>query len=272
MWSTGSPRDPAAWFDRLKEIGFTAEECSGCNAAPFVQNRFGFYVENLVPELGFLNNRKPIYDADFQGYTSTRDIRFLVRKPCFHDPAFWEEAKRNLQSRVRLYAGQGPLLYDLRDELSIGSFASPMDYCFGPHTLREFRKWVQEQHGTLEALNQEWETGFDSWDAVMPMTTYEVKTRERAALAAGRPENYAPWADHRAFMDLTFAQSIGRLREFIREVDPITPVGIEGAQMPSAFGGYDLWRLSQVVDWAEPYDIAGSREVWRSFLPPSAPI
>lgn len=272
MWSTGSPRDPAAWFDRLKEIGFTAEECSGCNAAPFVQNRFGFYVENLVPELGFLNNRKPIYDADFQGYTSTRDIRFLVRKPCFHDPAFWEEAKRNLQSRVRLYAGQGPLLYDLRDELSIGSFASPMDYCFGPHTLREFRKWVQEQHGTLEALNQEWETGFDSWDAVMPMTTYEVKTRERAALAAGRPENYAPWADHRAFMDLTFAQSIGRLREFIREVDPNTPVGIEGAQMPSAFGGYDLWRLSQVVDWAEPYDIAGSREVWRSFLPPSAPI
>jgi len=44
-------------------------------------------------------------------------------------------------------------------------------------------------------------------------------------------------------------------------------VGIEGTQMPSAFGGYDLWRLSQVLDWVEPYDIGNARELFGSFMP-----
>jgi len=273
MWSTGEPKNLSRWWERLREIGFTAEECyRGRDAAPFVQHRFGFYVENLVPELAHLHSRRKLYDDDYKGYIATRDKRFLVRKPCFDDPAFWAEIKPRLQNLVRPYVAHQPLLYNLQDELSIGSFASPMDYCFCPHTLRAFRQWLQTQYASLAALNQEWETNFASWDDVAPMTTWEIKDRERAALAAGKPENYAPWADHRAFMDLSFAQALNRLRSFIRELDPTTPVGIEGTQMPSAWGGYDLWRLSQVVDWVEPYDIANSREIFRSFLPPTAPV
>jgi len=160
----------------------------------------------------------------------------------------------------------------LQDELSIGSFASPMDYCFGEHTLKAFRQWLQGQYDSLESLNQEWETHFKSWDEVTQMTTYEIISREREALAEGQLENYSPWADHRVFMDISFAQALDRLRGFIRELDPNTPVGIEGTQMPSAWGGYNLWRLSQVIDWIEPYDIANSREMFRSFLPPTAPV
>ena len=273
MWSTGAPRDFAQWISRLREIGFTAEQNgAGNNASGYAANKFGFYVENLVPELGFLNNRKPIYDADFAGYTSTRDKQYLVRKPSFSDPGFWETAKPRLENLVRPYAGQSPLLYQLRDELSIGSFASPMDYCFDPHTLTAFRAWLQDNYASLDALNEEWRTQFQAWDEVMPLDTYEIKDRERADLAAGRLENYAPWADHRAFMDTTFARSLDRLRGFIRPIDSRTPVGIEGTQMPSAWGGFDLWRLSQAVDWVEPYDIAGARAVWRSFLPPGATV
>src|SRR5574341_697405 len=185
MWSTGSPRDESLWIDRLRELGFTAEQCTaGCNPAPFVAKSFGFYVENLVPELAFLHSRRTIYDADWQGYTTTRDKKYLIRKPCFHDEAYWATAKADIQRKASPYVSLQPLLYDLRDELSLGSFASPMDYCFGPHTLREFREWLKAQYGSLEALNREWETSFASWDRVEPMTTYEVKDRERAALAA----------------------------------------------------------------------------------------
>jgi len=273
MWSTGKPKDLTLWFKRLREMGCTAEECyRGRDAIDFAQHNFGFYVENLIPQLAFLHSRRKLYEEDFQGYTTTQGKRFLTRDPCLHDPAFWEEAKSYLQRLVCPYISHQPLLYNLQDELSIGSFASPMDYCFGPHTMRAFRQWLQEQYSSLDALNQEWETSFASWDTVTPMTTYEVKEREREALKAGQPENYAPWADHRAFMDLTFAQTLARLRGFIRELDSATPVGIEGTQMPSAWGGYDLWRLSQVVDWIEPYDIANSREIFRSFLPPGAPV
>ena len=273
MWSTGAPKELSTWFERLKEMGCTAEECyRDRDPTPFVRYRFGFYVENLVPELAYLHSRRKLYDEDFRNYTSTQDRRFLVRRPCLHDPDFWKEIKPRLQELVRPYVSHDPLLYNLQDELSIGSFASPMDYCFGPHTLREFRRWLRERYGALEALNREWETQFASWDEVEPMTTYQIKRREREALAEGQLENYAPWADHREFMDLSFARTLARLREFIRELDPTTPVGIEGTQMPSAWGGYDLWRLSQVIDWVEPYDIANSREIFRSFLPSDAPV
>jgi Beta-galactosidase len=78
--------------------------------------------------------------------------------------------------------------------------------------------------------------------------------------------NFAPWCDHRAYMDRYLSHALGRLREDIREIDPRTPVGIEGTQMPAAFGGYDLWRLSQVLDWVEPYDIGNAREILGSFM------
>lgn len=273
MWSTGEPKDMDTWIKRLKEMGCTGEECySGRDPSPFVSNQFGFYVENLIPQLAFLHSRRKLYDDDFQGYTATRDKKFLLRKPCFDDPAFWEEIEPRLKNMVRPFVPRKPLAYDLRDELSIGSFASPMDYCFDPRTISAFREWLKSQYVSLENLNREWDMDFTSWDNVEPMTTYEIKDREREALKAGKPENYAPWADHREFMDLTFAQTLGRMRDIIHEIDPDAPVGIEGTQMPSAWGGYDLWRLSKVIDWIEPYDIACSRKIFRSFLPPKAPI
>jgi hypothetical protein len=68
-------------------------------------------------------------------------------------------------------------------------------------------------------------------------------------------------------MDISLARALGDLRTAMHEADPRTPVGVEGTQMPSAWGGYDLWRLAQVLDWVEPYDIANSREILGSFMP-----
>jgi hypothetical protein len=67
-------------------------------------------------------------------------------------------------------------------------------------------------------------------------------------------------------MDLSLARALDDIRKTAYRIDPRTPVGIEGTQMPHAFGGYDLFRLSQVVDWVEPYDIACAREIFGSFM------
>jgi Beta-galactosidase len=56
-------------------------------------------------------------------------------------------------------------------------------YDFDPHVLADFRVWLQTVYGSLDALNREWETSFASWDDVHPFDTYEIKDRERAALA-----------------------------------------------------------------------------------------
>jgi hypothetical protein len=269
LWSTGSVPEGkrAAWSARLDELGVTAEPCSEGE-----KPSRGFYVENLVPELAFLHAREKLYDEDWKGYTASQDRKHLVRRPCFDDPDTLSSLEGHVKQAAASYVSATPLLYDLRDELSIGRFANPMDYCFCPKTLDAFRNWLMVRYRfSLEALDQEWGTKHASWDEVRPETTYEAKEREKADLAAGRLENYAPWADHREFMDMVFARTLDRLRADIHETDPITPVGVEGTQMPSAWGGYDLWRLSQAVDWVEPYDIASSHSILRSFLPARAP-
>jgi hypothetical protein len=261
------------WLERIREAGFTAEECpAGTDCRSFVNAHLGFYVENMLSELAFLHSRAALYKADRDAYMTTHDRRSLVRKPCFDDPAFWDQISARVVSLAKSHAGHRPLAYDLRDEPSLGSFTSPMDYCFCPHTLRAFRNWLQRQYPSLAALNREWETNFSSWDDVTPLTTFEIKQREREALSGRRPENYAPWADHRAFMDFSFSNALDRLRSLVHQGDAGAPVGIAGAQMASAWGGYDLWRISQAVDWIEPYDLANSRLIFRSFLPPRAPV
>jgi hypothetical protein len=278
MWVLGDiPENQDLYFQRLRDADVTAIHISpGDSPAPALSHGFGYYVEN-IHRIGFLHQAHAIYQADWDGYTKTRDKKYLIRKPCLHDPAYLAQAKQDIQGKVRPYADEHPLLYDLGDECSITSFASPMDYCFSEHTLAAFRQWLKGQYGALDRLNAEWETNFKSWEDVVPMTTYEIKDRERGvssafAKASADKENYSPWADHRTFMDITFAESWGRFRDWVRELDPKTPVGIEGTQMPAAFGGYDLWRLSQVLDWVEAYDAGGAHAVWRSFLPSGTPI
>ncbi|MBI5383060.1 MAG: hypothetical protein HZA90_00080 [Verrucomicrobia bacterium] len=142
----------------------------------------------------------------------------------------------------------------------------------------------------LATLNAQWETKFASWDDVKPFTTDQIKHRMASgeALPRGKPDwlalqrlkfdpaearkqptrwNLSPWCDFRTYMDISLAGALDDIRQASHAVDPRTPVGIEGTQMPSAWGGYDLWRLSQVLDWVEPYDIGNARDIFGSFMP-----
>ena len=267
MWSTGAVSDWTTWCNRLREIGVTAEQNSLGDPDPYVRNKLGFYVENMVPELAFLHSRNAIYQQDWSQYVATHDPRYLVRKPSLEDPDFWQQVSTSISSIAKSYAPYFPLLYDLRDEASIGSYASPMDYDFSPDALRSFRDWLGQRYGSLDELNREWGSSFTSWDAVTPATTFDIKDREKADLAAGRPENYSGWADHREFMDSSFTGAIARMKGLALRTDPTAQVGIEGVQMASAFGGFDLWQLAKAADWLEPYDIGGSRQILRSFMP-----
>ena len=268
MWVLdGVPSDQDLFFRRLRDLNATAiQVSSGESPDAALSHGFRYYVEN-IHRIGFLHEAHKVYQADWNGYTETHDKRYLVRKPCLHDPTYLEQARGILQRAARQYGSANPLLYDIGDECSITSFASPMDYCFSEYTLSRFREWLKEQYGSLARLNAEWETEFARWDDVQPMTTYEIKERERKG-----SENYSPWADHRTFMDITYADTVDRFRRWLHEIDAKTPAGLEGTQMPAAFGGYDLWRLSHALDWVEPYDIGGSHAIFRSFLPAGTPM
>jgi len=282
------------FFQRLREMGVnTAMVYGDGDRRPLLDNHFPFYVENMVNRGLCLKWNSNVRDWDkfvTDWAKSGRPPTAFLRDYCLDDPAWRDWARGEMQRIARKNQADEPLAYDIRDELSTTFSANPFDYDFNPLALAGFRQWLRAQYHDLAGLNAEWETAFNSWDDVKPFSTDQIKNRMAGgeALPRGQPDwqaverlkfdplaarqshtrwNFAPWADFRTYQDVALAGALAGLRDAARAVDPRTPVGIEGTQMPSAFGGYDLWRLAQVLDWVEPYDIAGAREIFGSFMP-----
>jgi Beta-galactosidase len=301
MWIGDSaykhPEKTALFFKRLREMGInTAMVYDDGNLQPLLDNHFPYYVENIINRglcLKF-NSKVTDWDKFVTGWSREgRSNTALVRDYCLDDPQWRSWAEHQMQRVVRKNMDHEPLAYDIRDELSTTISANPFDYDFSPIALGKFREWLKKEYRDLPALNAEWETKFATWGDVRPFTTDEIKNRMGSgeALPQGKPDwqqvqrlkfdsiaarraptrwNFAPWADFRTYMDLALASTLKDLRQAAHEADPRTPVGIEGTQMPNAFGGYDLWRLSQVLEWVEPYDIGNAREIFGSFMPSRA--
>lgn len=298
LWMGDSPwKDPskkAIVFQRLQEMGINTGMVTGDESPErYVSQKMHYYVENIVNKglcLKWSSGAKD-WDAMVTKWAKTgRGKDAMVREYSFDDPGWREWARGKMREAVKVQAPHGPLLYDIRDELSTTISANPFDYDFSPVALQGFRAWLRTRYASLEKLNAQWETQFPGWDAVVPFTSDEIKNRQSGggALPRGNPDwqalqntrfelsaalkdrtrwNFAPWCDHRTYMDDSLAGVLDDLRQTARKLDPLTPVGIEGTQMASAFGGYDLWKLSRALDWLEPYDIGNSRDILGSFMP-----
>ena len=298
MWvgdSAGKKPDKfPLFYQRLREMGVNTAMVygSGGDPRPLLDNQFPYCVENIVNQGLCLkwNSKVSDWDAFVTAWAKTRDEPALIRPYGFDDPAWLARAKDQMRDAARRHGSHQPLAYDIRDELSVTISANPFDYDFSPTTLAGFRAWLKTRYADLPALNADWETRFASWDEVKPFTTDQIKNRmaSGAALPRSQPDwqalqqlqfdpvkarteptrwNFSPWCDFRTYMDLSLARTLDTLRAAAHEIDPQTPVGIEGTQMPHAFGGYDLWRLSQALDWVEPYDAGNAREIFGSFMP-----
>jgi hypothetical protein len=297
MWIGDSaykkPEKIPLFFQRLREMGInTAMVHHDAPSQALLDSKMPYYVENMVNKGLCLkwNSRVSDWDKMVTAWKTPRDDAGLAREYSLDDPQWRSWARGEMQRLVKLSAPHHPLAYDIRDELSTTMSANPFDYDFSPVSLAAFRVWLKTQYRDLAALNAEWETNFAAWDDVKPFTTDQIKNRLASgdAIPRGKPDwqavqamkfsptearkkqtawNFSPWCDFRSYMDSSLASALGDIRQAARELDPGTPVGIEGTQMPSAFGGYDLWKLSRVLDWVEPYDIGNAREIWGSFMP-----
>jgi hypothetical protein len=289
---TNSHTNTNALGAAFRELGVTTL-MTGPGGEPALWRSMGFdyYVENIVSPGLCLKFRSSVtdWDAFVTTWAKQRDSRSFVRDYCLVDPVWRESARSDMRQAAARHAPFSPALYDIRDELSTTLSANPFDYDFSPGSLAAFRLWLAKRYPTLDVLNATWRTAFASWDAVTPFSTDEIKARmagridaqgqqpvwpdvrtTRYSPEAVRAEparwHLAPWCDFRTFMDDCLAETLFDLRAAAHAVDAATPVGIEGTQMPSAWGGYDLWKLSRVLDWVEPYDITAARAIFGSFM------
>ncbi|HEV8169815.1 MAG TPA: beta-galactosidase trimerization domain-containing protein, partial [Pyrinomonadaceae bacterium] len=195
-------------------------------------------------------------------YKRTGDKKFLQRTPSFNDPAVLKNLADIVRASARNKARYNMDYYFVGDEGSLTSYGDAVDFDWNPHTLAEFRAWLQQQYGSLTALNNTWRTSFSDWNSVVPYTTDEAR----------KTRNFVPWADHRTFMEITFARAYQTARDAAIEGDPDAHIAVSGTQATNAYNGADWSRLDRVIDDFLSYDGGNQWDMHRSFAKPNAMI
>ncbi len=195
-------------------------------------------------------------------YKRTGETRFLARSPSFDDPLVRERLFDLSRTAARAKAVYNMDYYFVGDEGSLGSYADAVDFDWSPHALAGLRAWLREQYGSLETLNAKWGSRFGAWDDVLPLTTE----------AARREGRYAPWADHRTYMETAFARAYQTVRDGVTAGDPDGHIALSGTQVTSPWNGCDWFRLDQVIDDFLSYAGGNQWDIHRSFAKPGARI
>lgn len=195
-------------------------------------------------------------------YKRTGDKKFLQRTPSFNDPAVLKSLADIVRASARNKARYNMDYYFVGDEGSLTSYGDAVDFDWNPHALEGFRKWLQQEYGTLSALNKEWRTDFTDWSSVVPYTTDEAR----------KTRNFAPWADQRTFMEITFARAYQTARDAAIEGDMDAHIAVSGTQATNAYNGTDWSRLDRVIDDFLSYDGGNQWDMHRSFAKPDTMI
>ena len=201
--------------------------------------------------------------AEPDAYSKTGDKMKLVRRVCLSSPEFFAGRDKALAAMEKDLPRYGIRYVWFGDEQSITGYGgNPVDFCFSEHCLKAMREFVKGKYGTLEKLNEEWETSFASWDDVVPFTRQEVWN------AKGR--HVAGWADHLEFMDDRLTNSVAYSCRRLHKADPDMRFSLSGTQPPNAYGGTDYWKILGVLDSALSYGSGGQHDIHRSFSPNGA--
>ncbi len=178
------------------------------------------------------------------------------RDRCFHDPALLTRMQESLIPTCRQAAAYSCAAYTLGDENYL--FRGENECCHTPASIAAFREWLGSKYGTIAALNAEWGTDYADFNGFeRPMLLAEV---------AQQISSFAPWIDHKLFMDETFASAHDEYADIIRSVDPGAKVGWDGLLTNSWRAGYDYEALTRNLEMNQTYTVRWlDGELYRSF-------
>ncbi|MEW5976720.1 MAG: beta-galactosidase [Acidobacteriota bacterium] len=190
-------------------------------------------------------------------YLETGDKRVLVREYCLDDPSYRERLRQELEQLTGPWVPFSPLSYYIYEEPSLTCYGDAVDICFSPHSLKAMRQWLRGEYGSLEALNRQWETQFADWEDVIPDDSKEAQARG----------NYASWADHRTFMEVTYADTYKFVHDELRKIDQGGIVLNSGTQISGSHNGCDYSRLNQYTRHLNAYSGGNQLDFHRCFNP-----
>ncbi len=257
-----SRNEPA--YAALKQLGVTAatvmanRDGTGTPVekqfVPMQAAGLSWYVENIATDFysayhRWFPGRKVNWrfvEAQQRLQQDPDDETVFRRDPSFADPVWQRRIRDRLIATVHEQSRFRPLYYSLGDETGIADLTAFFDFDLSPGSLEGMRAWLRQSYGSLGTLNAEWGTGFARWEDVRPETTRQAMRRS--------DDNFAAWADFKAWMDVAFARALRMGTDAVHAADPSALAAIEGVQIPG-WGGYDYSLLVDAVDVMELDDL-----------------
>lgn len=257
-------------FRALKALGVAGTNVAG--TAPSTQhgaNEIPFYVDHTAGK-GTLALRPEVWTEKRETWLKSGDAMPPMRPNCLDDPVALDRMRRRILEVTSAAAPNRPAAYALDDEISQTSHESPFDFCWCPETLAKVRAFALSKYGSLEAAARTWGVRADKIEDLLPLSTQAVRRRE--FIVDPMRWNFSSWSDHRELMDRSMTESLRALAAEVRKADPGARVGFTGVGAPSPFSGVIWSDVLPFLDFVEPYDIGGSRELVRSFARPDTAI
>lgn len=260
MW----PNDRLPWqrpliYEHMRQWGCTATLDPQWSNQALMRERLlnGLRIVPHGVRRQMLQQNPDAFAKQKQQYELTKDKKYLERFMNISDPLTRETERATLWSIMAYLAQVRPLAYCIGEEDSITSYRAELDLCFAPATLRKFRDYLRAKYKSdLAALNAHWGTEFKSWGEVMPMTSEEAKTHG----------NFAPWAEHRTFMDNEWADINFFYRRILEKADnPNILMGTSGTQVPTPHDGQDWYKLMPAFNWLSSYTYGHQDEMHLNF-------
>ena len=183
--------------------------------------------------------------------------RLIDQTGCWNDPKLVEARVTKLAETFTPSRQHGVFVYSLGDEIPTrGS-------CLSPHCLSAYRKYLEQEYDSIEALNVSWGSSYRSFDEIELLDP-----KDNDGAEARRQGIYARWYDRQAYQRYNICQYYKAFGDAFGKADPKARTGFEGAGMFGHGDDYDL--IVRTNQFWVPYPDLGD-EVLRSLAPRDFP-
>jgi hypothetical protein len=259
-WGFSSSRD--LWD--VKAAQYRKFYATGNNTATAQTTRAGFitkgHAEPARLTLGiywFDPGRERLVNL-WADYKKDGDKTKLTRQVCLSDPQTFKQIEDEVGKKIASQKKYNPGTYYIGDESSLTAYTTECDLDYNPQSLAAFRAWVKDRYGTIEKLNDKWQTTYTDFTKIIPPTIIEVEKDAKLACA---------WSEHRTFQEIQYENILKLIRQVVKQGDANGEVELTGTQSATSFNAVDWARHTRHVKRFVPYNINYAYDQLRCFNP-----
>ncbi|MFI2507525.1 beta-galactosidase [Streptomyces sp. NPDC018972] len=165
-------------------------------------------------------------------------LEFGSRGAICHSNADYRAAAANITTRLAERYGDHPALamWHVHNEYGV-----PVSACYCDSCADRFRRWLEREYGTVDAVNEAWGTAF--WG--QRYAAFDEINPPRRTPTVGNP---AQALDYRRFADATMRENFTAERDILHRLSPGVPVTTNFMTALSQCDSVDYWAWGREVD------------------------